>query len=75
MNAQAIREVLTDTELAPSTRLVWAYLNVAAEPQNSSSIGHDLGFCHSTVSHHIGALKDRGLVRRRNGVWLPEVPQ
>jgi DNA-binding MarR family transcriptional regulator len=72
VNAQQIREVLTDTELTASTRLVWAYLNLASEPQNSASLGKDLGFSHSTVSRHVGALKDRGLLRRSNGVWLPE---
>ncbi|MET9510782.1 hypothetical protein ABZX62_20370 [Streptomyces flavidovirens] len=75
MNALAIREVLTNTEVPASARLVWAYLSVAAEPQNGVSIIRDLGMSHGTVTKCVGELSRRGLVRRVNGVLLPEVPQ
>ncbi|MFI5977070.1 helix-turn-helix domain-containing protein [Streptomyces sp. NPDC051452] len=72
MNAEQIREVLTDTDVPISARLVWAYLNVAAEPQNSNSLAEELGMGHTTISRCVGALKKRGLIRRRSGVWIPE---
>ncbi|MFE6627374.1 hypothetical protein ACFVNB_09020 [Streptomyces rochei] len=75
MNAQQIREVLTDTELPSSTRLVWAYLNVASEPQNNTSLVRELGLSHPTISRAIQPLKHRGLIRRHNGVWIPEPAQ
>lgn len=30
---------------------------------------------HTTVSRCISVLKKRGLVRRTNGTWRPEVPR
>ncbi|MEV1096458.1 helix-turn-helix domain-containing protein [Streptomyces sp. NPDC049952] len=75
MNALAIREVLMDDDVPSSARLVWTYLNVAAEPQNGASLIRDLGISHGTVTKCVGDLIRRGLVRRVNGVLLPVVPQ
>jgi hypothetical protein len=73
VNALAIREALTDTELPASTRVMWAFLLAAPEPQNSSSLGENLGMGSATISRGVKLLKDRHLIRRSNGVWIPEV--
>ncbi|CAM5332876.1 hypothetical protein [Streptomyces aurantiogriseus] len=74
VEAEEVREVLTDQELSAHARLIWAYLTVADRPQNSNSLAAELGFAASTVSKHIGPLREKRLIRRLNGVWIAESP-
>ncbi|WP_406431582.1 MarR family transcriptional regulator [Streptomyces sp. NBC_01589] len=71
-SAEQISTVLTDQDLTVYARLIWTYLNVADEPQNSSSLIDALGISPSTVSRSVAALLERGLIRRVSGVWLAE---
>ncbi|MFD0210835.1 hypothetical protein ACFVH9_17280 [Streptomyces hirsutus] len=69
-----IRPVLMATELPVTARLIWTYLNVAEEPQNNNSLAADLGIGSTTVSRYVGVLRERRLIRRLNGVLIPQSP-
>ncbi|MEU6449625.1 hypothetical protein [Streptomyces sp. NPDC046979] len=73
MNVALLRELLTDKDLNSTVRVVGAYLLVAPEPQNSISLSAELGLTGKTITRATKALSEKGLIRRRNGVWMPEV--
>ncbi|MGW5198618.1 hypothetical protein [Streptomyces spiralis] len=73
-SAEQISAVLTDKDLTVYARLTWTFLNVADEPQNSNSLIDALGISPSTVSRVMAALRERHLIRRLNGVWIPQSP-
>ncbi|MFD5711347.1 hypothetical protein ACFWHW_13270 [Streptomyces pharetrae] len=72
MSAKEVSAVLTDQELTVHARIIWTYLTVADQPQNSNSLAAELGLAASTVSKCVGILRERRLIRRLNGVWVPE---
>ncbi|PPS71982.1 MULTISPECIES: hypothetical protein [Streptomyces] len=74
VEAEEIREVLTDQELTVHARIVWVFLAAADQPQNSNSLAAELGFAGSTVSKCVGVLRERRLIRRLNGVWIAQSP-
>ncbi|GAA5078736.1 hypothetical protein [Streptomyces similanensis] len=74
VSAEDIRAVMTDTELPVAARVIWTYIRVAEEPQNNGSLSADLGLGSTTVSRYVGVLRERGLIRRLNGIWMPQSP-
>jgi DNA-binding MarR family transcriptional regulator len=73
-SAEQISAVLTDQGLTVYARLIWTFLNVAHEPQNSNALIDATGISPSTVSRSLAALRERGLVRRVSGTWMPQTP-
>ncbi|MGW0136261.1 MarR family transcriptional regulator [Streptomyces sp. NPDC003299] len=71
---EQISTVVTDQNFTVYARLIWVYLNSADQPQNSNSLVAELGISPSTVSRAVAALRQRGLIRRLNGVWIPQSP-
>ncbi|MGW3499338.1 hypothetical protein ACWDMY_01150 [Streptomyces globisporus] len=69
--AQAL-QVLTDSELTHTAKVVWTYLTTVADPQHMRPMAEALSMAEYTVSRALKAMEAKGLVRKVNGVWLPE---
>ncbi|MFE0451621.1 helix-turn-helix domain-containing protein [Streptomyces sp. NPDC058914] len=71
----ALDQVLRDTELVPSARLVWIHLRNRPSGQRKATIVRALGVDKAVVYRAIKALAERGLVCDEDGVWTAVAPK
>jgi hypothetical protein len=71
----ALDQVLRDTELVPSARLVWVHLHNRPSGQRKATIVRALGVDKAVVYRAIKALTERGLVCDEDGVWTAIAPE
>ncbi|MFF0649363.1 hypothetical protein ACFYVV_37820 [Streptomyces tendae] len=71
----ALDQVLRDTELVQSARLVWAHLHNRPSGQRKATIVRALGVDKAVVYRAIKALTERGLVCDDDGVWTAIAPK
>ncbi|MDC2953360.1 MarR family transcriptional regulator [Streptomyces gilvifuscus] len=72
VGAEEMLPVLTDPNLGHGAKAVWAFLRIAADPQSQKAISEALHMNPSTVSRLVRALEAKRLIRKVNGVWVPE---
>ncbi|MFD8072184.1 hypothetical protein ACFV3E_05975 [Streptomyces sp. NPDC059718] len=65
-----IHEVLTTEGLSHSSKVVWMYLKVAADPQEMKPMARALSMDPETVSRAVKLLATKGLARQVSRVWL-----
>ncbi|MFE7762966.1 MarR family transcriptional regulator [Streptomyces sp. NPDC057438] len=68
-----ILAVITTPQLKHAAKAVWMYLRVTADPPSQRAIAEALHMDEGTVSRLVRALEAKGLARKANGVWLPEL--
>jgi hypothetical protein len=71
----ALDQVLRNTELVPSARLVWVHLHNRPSGQRKATIARALGADKAVVYRAIRALTERGLACEEDGVWTAIAPK
>ncbi|MER6236514.1 MarR family transcriptional regulator [Streptomyces clavifer] len=72
---EELHAVLATPDLLPTAKAVWVHLRVTSDPQSQKAIAEALHIAPDTVARLVRALEAKGLARKANGVWLPEVAQ
>ncbi|MEV5429090.1 hypothetical protein [Streptomyces sp. NPDC052701] len=71
----ALDQVLRDTELVLSARIVWAHLRNRPSGQRKATIVRALGVDKAVVYRAVKALTERGLIAEEDGVWTAVAPE
>ncbi|MFE7361474.1 MarR family transcriptional regulator [[Kitasatospora] papulosa] len=75
MAAEELHAVLATPDLLLTAKTVWVHLRITSDPQSQKTISEALHIDPATVARLVRALEAKGLARKANGVWLPEVPR